>query len=339
MYVFWKLTSDPPAPWARLTRNQRYVRLASDTALHGTTTGAATHNNHTIADWVCGNCASIGGDRWEDAPDDDWSAQAVHSNHSAPSSPSISSNSNNPPAYGLDIIYMDLGLWETTERRFPQGAVVLSNGALVESSELARFSSADGKLITIDSPGTTSGSSEAQSHTVSGSTGNGGASGTFSAESSYSDPYTHHHTFELNSSSKSLEPRVLVTRLYEALLQTPNALADTVVFVDGPAGANFEVLTGWANANLKAGNQDPALSGSDTHDHTTSGNTGSWSHVAMTAVDGGSRQLAPAVHFHPISFTLSEVSHVPESMYLIPARLISTMVLPRGRRAHGLITF
>ena len=320
IYVFWKLMADPPAPWTRLSRTDNYIRFVVAYASHMQQIGAATHTP-TVSTFSCGNAPTSRTDMQSGG------AMGDH-NHSAPPSGIISSNTNNPPYYALDIIYMDLGVWQAYERRFPAGSILVSNAALATGSELSRFSAADGYYIVHGAPGTTGGTSTPQSHRVQGTlpnvtppsttsytTGSGGASNA-----------GHGHTVDLNSDAKYSEPRNLITRLYEALIQTSKALQDTVVFVDADPGTTFwEVLTGWANANFKAGNSDPTITGSDTHSQTASGNSSSYGGSGF-AIGGDWGGAVPSSHAHYIQIGLNDHSHVPLSRMLIPVRLKTTLL-------------
>jgi hypothetical protein len=246
--------------------------------------------------------------------------------HPAPSW-AIGNNNNNPPGYGLDIVYVDLDKWEATLRYFPAGAVLLSNGELIDA-ELSRFSAADGKYIVHAEPGTTVGSDTPQGHTVSGTTGSGGSSGLgtyFSSGSSAPSPGSHGHGVNLTSESKYVEPVNLVTRLYEASATTSKALAGVVVFLDGTPGDNWEILTAWAGGNLKSGNSNPTLSGSDSHTQSLSGNTANAS-LGGSAGSGSDSSASTTTHNHAISGTLNSASHIPSSRLIVPARLLNTLL-------------
>jgi hypothetical protein len=261
----------------------------------------------------------------------------VHANHAAPGSWTISANSNNPPYYGLDIIYIDLTTWETGIKSLPYGAVVMSNGILTDATQIERFADADGKFIVHGEPGATGGSSAPQSHRIQGTTGSGGVSGS-PGNTLYTQQlvryYVHNHTIDLYSASDYTEPRNLVTRLYKTLVDTSRTLAGIVVFVDGAVGANWELLTSWAGGNLKSGNAGPTLSGTDTHQQTFSGNTNGY------AAAGTVMMLDPYPdywdgtwqnHYHPVSGVLGVDSHVPLSRQIIPARLLNTLYRPKAR--------
>ena len=320
IYVFWKNAADPPAPWTRLTRTNNYIRLTSSTANHMSQTGASTHTG-TFSGWSCSGGSpttlSYQGDFGENPAD----GMPPHS-HTEPSW-SISSNNNNPPYYGLDIIYMDLATWEVYERKFPVGTILVSNNTLTESSQLARFASADGYYIVHASPGTIGGSSSAQNHRCQGTTGstNPGATTGWNAggAGSYKN-IVHSHTIDLYTDSKYPEPRNLVTRLYEALQTFPANQTGIVAFVDGTPTNHWTILTGWADSNLKAGNSNPSLTGSDTHTQSISGSTSSFSH--NDSLGGGSYGSAviSSPHSHAVSATLT-ANHVPLSRYLVPVQL------------------
>lgn len=320
MYFFWKLLTDPPSPFQRLTRTNKYLRFDSDVANHWVNVGAATHTHTSASSWSCGNGSSIAINAGSGA-----AAMAPHS-HGAPSTYTIDSNNNNPPAYGLDIVYVDLDLWESSLRYFPEGSVILSNSALVDA-ELSRFSDADGKYIIQAEPGTLVGSDTPQSHTVSGTVQNGGTNQAIQIDGGSSSPIpaSHNHTISLSSVASYSEPKNLVTRLYEATLKTSKAIAGSVVFVDGTPGANWEILTSWNGGNLKSGNTDPTLAGSDTHTQAFSGNTSSKSLSGQLASGSGSAG-STTNHNHAVSGTLDSTNHVPESKYIVPARLLNTLI-------------
>ena len=233
----------------------------------------------------------------------------------------VVSANNLPPGYALDIIYMDMDQWKGM-CKFPIGSVVMSNGTLVDA-ELARFTSADGKYIYNDVPGSTQGTTT-HTHTVSGTT----ASTTPSSVPGYTGGMvgdrnqTHNHTFSITSNSGTNLPASLTTRLYYALQETSKALAGIVVFVDGSVDANWSILTGWAGTNLVSGNSDPALSGADSHTQTYSGYS---SYFDSSGADQGEDNNAIDNHRHPISGSLSSSSHVPPSKYIVPAVLLNTL--------------
>jgi hypothetical protein len=120
----------------------------------------------------------------------------------------------------------------------------------------------------------------------------------------------------------------LVTRLYEALAQTLNAQAGTVVFCDESPGSNWEIQTGWKDANLMSGSTDPTLSGSDTHTQTISGNSSSAT-LPLTSASGAPYNVTvQRIHGHAINATLSAASHVPLSVLLVPVKLKVTLSPP-----------
>jgi len=335
MYVFWKLVDDPPSPWSRLTRTNRYLRFDSNTANHWVDVGAATHT-HSVTGFSCGNPPATG----QLLIDTGSSYYAMGLHQHATSSWSIGNANNTPPGYGLDIIYIDMSVWESQWRRFPQGAMILSDGVLQDAGYLTFSSGLVGKYIVNAEPGTTFGNSDAHAHSVSASTSN--ANGCYDH---HHHGYTgwvsckdHHHNISLNSGSLVIEPRNLVTRLYEVTAKTSKALAGTVVFVDGSTSANWSILSGWADGNLKIGDSNPTISGSDTHTHSFSGNTSGPIQFDgannLDGRDGTEPGLSPG-HTHPVSGTLASTSHVPQSKYLVPAKLTTTLYAPTaGNRAQ-----
>jgi len=324
---FFSRAANTPTGYTRATRSGKYVRLASNTALHLADIGSLTHL-HGLADWACNNGSQAGAA--------DWTTGTALENHphGAPSSPTITANNNNPPYYGLDLVYMDLAIWEAHERRLLTGLVVPSYNALAEDARFARFSLADGYYIAINTPGATGGTTTPQNHNVSGTVANGGSNsgGRDPSGGSNCDGWTsHNHTINLNSDSKYVEPANLVTRLYEAISDVLKVQAGIVAFVDGTPTSNWEILTGWANANLKAGNSNPTLSGSDTHTQSISGNTSNSTIGGYTGTTGGT--WSAANHYHGVSAILAAAYHIPLSSYLIPVRLKYDLwrVRPAGR--------
>jgi hypothetical protein len=330
MYVFWRKVADPPSPWTRLTRTNQYLRFNGTPANHWTQTGATTHT-HPSASINVGN--SVHGGEYGtilNPPND--SIMGTHNDHPVTGYSIDNSNNNNPLGWGLDIIYMDLATWESNVRSFPEGTIIMSNGVLMDAS-LERYSSADGKYIVHTTPETTVGTTTPQNHTVSGSLGE--VQGVVFSDGWFieavGDRALHHgHTFSFVSESKYVEPRNLVTRLYRTLYDTSIAVADSVVFVDGSVGANWEILTGWAGGNLKAGNSDPTLSGSDTHKQSLSGNSSTYN--GPNAFSGlYYNRYCWDYHYHPITGSLAAASHVPLSRYIVPARLLNTLTLKKNK--------
>lgn len=251
--------------------------------------------------------------------------------HSSPASWTIDENDNNPLYFGLDIIYIDIQVWEGTQRRFPEGAVILSSSVLSDT-HLSRLSEADGKYIRNCEPGTTGGSSTPQSHIVQGTTGSYGNDDLVALGSggpTRTTTLSHAHVVKVPSSAVYAEPRNLVTRLYEALARTMKANENSVVFVDGTPGSNWEILTSWAGGNIKGGDSNPTLSGNDMHTQTLSnpGNTEPFEGTPVSGPTSG-EWVTQNGHKHPMtlgSSTLSSAYHVPESTLLIPARLKTTL--------------
>lgn len=323
LYIFWKESSDPPVPWTRLTSANKYLRCSSSTANHWTNVGSTTHT-HTVSGYSCGNSTPTA---LTENYMSGYISHAVHT-HTEPASWTIGSANNTPPGYGLDIIYMDLAQWELYERRFPDGSVLLSNGSLVDSGYLSRFTSADGYYIYNTTPGTTTGSTSTHTHSVSGTTGlDASTSGRFSGLDVEVNA-SHSHTVSLTSSSTYPQPVSVVTRLYEVLAQTSKAISGTVVLVDDTPTVNFTILSAWNGANIKSGNSDPVVSGSDTHTQTFSGSSSTYGTNNVASYEGGTWWTITAPHSHTISGNLVAASHVPASKYVVPAVLNTTLYHP-----------
>jgi hypothetical protein len=323
MFLFWRLVADPPSPFSRLTRTNQYLRFNANSGNHWGQTGATTHT-HPSASIIVGNSVHGGEMGTRQTPTND-SIMGTH-NHPVAGYSIENSNNNNPLGWGLDIIYMDLATWESSVRSFPEGSIIMSYGVLVDAS-LERYSAADGRYIVHTTPETTVGTTAPQSHTVSGSLSE--VQGVVFSDGWFTqtvgDRALHHgHTFSIASEAKYVEPRNLVTRLYHALQNTSRAVAGSVVFVDGSVGANWEILTGWAGGNLKAGNSDPTLSGSDTHEHSLSGNSSTYNGPNAFSNLYYDR-FCWDYHYHPITGTLASASHVPSSRLIVPARLLKNL--------------
>jgi len=255
------------------------------------------------------------------------SASAMDTHTHSQGSWSIANANNLPPGYALDIIYMDMTLWDTTVRTFPNGSVVMSNGVLTDS-ELTRFSSADGKFIYNNTPGSTKGTDTTHTHLVTGTIASrtpSVAGYAYYNNGGIDENANHSHSISITSSSASSLPQILTTRLYYTLQETSKALAGIVVFVDGSVGADWSILTGWANSNLVSGNSDPTLSGSDTHTQTITGNSKNYNASGRIVDTGFGEPSCVDNHAHYISATLTSTSVVPESKYVIPAVLLNTL--------------
>ena len=340
LYVFWRLATDPPAPWTRLTRTNQYLRFDSWVGNHWGQVGSWTHQHPSVSGFAVGTSVH-GGQLNNISPHslqyDDIMRQ--HSNHAAPESYTLGSANNTPLGLGLDIIYVDLTTWENQIRSFPEGTVIMSNGVLVDAN-LSRYSTADGKFIFHGEPEVVVGTSVGHTNSVAGTLGMsyGVSYVTAHSESPFMGgdrSLNHNHTFDLVSEAKYVEPKALLTRLYLATQDTSKALADTVVFVDGSVGSRWEILTAWAGGNLKAGDSNPSLSGSDTHTQTFSGNSSTYNGGPAFRLAGS--QVGYDYHYHPISGTLDAANHVPPSRLIVPARLLTTVYKRRGFGAPQVI--
>jgi len=218
--------------------------------------------------------------------------------------------------------------------------VVVSANVLATGSKFARFSSADGKFIYNAAPGTLVGSTSTHSHSLSGTSGSAGSSGSpttgeWIPRSYAAEEGSHTHTMSATSTSIYKEPAYIQTRLYEALQETDDALKDVVVFLDGAPSANWEVLTSWNGKSLKAGDVDPTLGGSDTHGHTYSGTSSSrsesWDYSSTDSIQGYYGWVTAATHDHSFSGNLADASNIPPSIQLTPYKLLNTILKTNTR--------
>ncbi len=331
LYIFWRKTTDPPSPWTRLTRTNQYLRFNSNTGNHWTQTGATTHT-HGKSNFAVGNSIHSGPSQTRTGSSYDWiQSTHTHAFDFFDDGITIGSANNNPIGFGLDIIYMDLATWESSVRSFPEGSIIMSNGSLVDAN-LERYSAADGKYIVHTTPETTVGTTTSHSHNVAcpatedehGATG--AAGGMAPVQVRGDRGLYHNHSFSFASEAKYVEPKTLVTRLYHAVRKTSKAIAGSVVFVDGNVTSNWQIISGWDGYNLKAGNSDPTTSGSDTHTHTASGNSSVYDGPDAFTNDLYLDRTCYDSHYHPITGDLTAASHVPSSRYIIPARLLNTLV-------------
>jgi|GEM_PF-1328964 hypothetical protein len=335
IYVFWRKLTDPPSPWTRLTRTNKYLRFESTVSQFWDDIGATTHT-HTAGEFTIGDSVHSGEFATRSGSSYDW-IMLTHAHDFDFFDPGITvgNANNNPIGFGLDIIYMDLATWETSVRSFPEGSIIMSNGALVDAS-LERYTTADGKYIVHAEPETVVGTTTPHSHTVACPSGIDDAYGSSSTPASMT-PYQvvgdrglgHNHTFSFESEAKYVEPKTLVTRIYHAMQNTSKAVAGTVVFVDGSVTANWQILTGWDGYNLKAGNSDPTTSGSDTHTHTASGNTSVYDGPNAFTNDLYLDRVCYDSHYHPVSGSVGSGTHIPASKKIIPARLVKDLIKQR----------
>lgn len=324
IYIFWKETADPPSPWTRLTRTNQYLRCNSSTAKHWTSVGSSTHIPVPSSNYTSYSNNTV--------PATSPYSTYYTEDHRHLLTASYPSANNTPPAYGLDIIYMDLTLWESTKRIFPDGTVLVSNGVLTDAGYLSRFTDADDKFIVNTTPGTTAGSTSTHSHSTNASVGNSPvpiitATGNGAKLANAGTVHNHGGSVSISSTSTYQEPAYVVTRLYEVLAETTKTLSGTVVFVDGIPGSLWSILTTWNGKNLKSGNYNPTFGGSDTHSHTLSGTLATWQPtLGIESIDGGFVATS-YIHNHTYSSATTD-SNIPSSRYLIPVRLLTTVYRP-----------
>jgi len=327
IYVFWKKSEDPPSPWVWLTRFEEYIRFTDSYSSHMADTGSETHFHNTITNWSCTPDTQRLSWDYNIPPGYYYMGQHSHGLDAG----EMWTVYNEPPTYCLDIIYVDLNLWESSIKSFPEGAVILSNGVLTDVGYIRRFSEADGRYIGNGVPGQTFGDST-HYHELRGSVAPSGSAVANYAGYGYDALAAgdHTHTYEgIVTDTKTREPRNLVTRLYEILASTTKALSGTVVFADGQPSSNWTVLSSWKNANLKAGDSDPVVSGTDTHDHIATGTIDPAGIPPLVETKSDYAYGEPAAsatnHTHVITITFNSVSHVPLSKLFVPIKLNTTL--------------
>lgn len=323
--IYVLAVSDLPAPWTRIeTYDGKYLRTTTTTASHGSTGGASQHR-HNIPAGTSGN-----GTYLNTASASKLAWMPIHS-HST--SQTYSSYSNNDPLYRTYSLWrMDLTTWETSYGTFPVGCILLAT-ATVSCTGMSRYSDGDGKLIKLGTPGSTGGRSTHTDHTAtitlntysgSGSTAYGFSQGAV-AES-------HGHTATLSSTSSStVMPARVQTRMYQVTGSTPYTPPNVVCFFDDTPSANW-TSCGWSGRFIEGADSAPTNTGSDSHDHTSGALTSSPYVAAATGeVYGSNPRQTTVSHTHPFTPTIDSESHVPEYVYLCTYYLNTTIYPPKKK--------
>jgi hypothetical protein len=313
----------PPSPWTNETGfSNRHVRTCETPGDTGTVVISSPHS-HSVASSTVGSSGYWGEGECESGP----SGRAIeHDNHALAAT--FSSEALTPPYYGMALWSVDLAIWEAALRKFPTGAILLSDSQ-ISDAELTRVSDADGRLIRIGTPGAIGGSST-HTHTVDGSL-------------SYIDPYVetldgdgdyyvnrypHSHTISGATGASTLLPARVQTRLYRAISATTRAAAGVICFVDGTPSSNWEAVA-WGQRCIESANSNATLTGVDTHNHSfagTSSSVFSGSERRLNWWGWGYRRMPPT-HSHSFSLTASIESHVPSHVKLYPVKLKITLQL------------
>ena len=311
IYVFWSGSGDPPSPWVKVTTyDGRYVRCDSN-ASNALGTGGSSSHTHSASgstSYASRNASSYN------------STYGITGHSHTVSNVSVSTVNNDPSYYTLSLIRMDLTTWREI-RSFPQGAIVASYSSINtgQYTDWEVFTSANGYLIKLGSPGSAGGGSS-HNHSVSGSLSGGssylsdGGSGTTIAGGG-----SHTHTYSGNSNDGTLLPYSVYTRFYRAKNDVIYTPVNVVCFFDGAPTSEWTVITGWNDAILGANDTNPATSGSNTHTHSYSGTSSSYGGSLSNKT--GNSTFVPPSHTHTITITLDSASHVPPYVNLIPAYL------------------
>lgn len=336
LIIGW-LGGTPPSPWQKLTDyDGEYLRCTA-TAVQAKTTGGNSTHTHAIINFSVGNCGSQNHDC--DVEGICENCGTVHNNHSLGSN-SVSSVANDPPYFTFELIYMDLATWEASERRFPEGAILLSD--IIQSwGSLSRHSDSDGKLWKIGTAGTSGGTST-RAHTISialGSGGNGINAGVYydpewpTEVRTAADAIHSHPSADSTSGNHSTLPKRVQLRFYRVTELTDRALAGVICFADGTPSAYWNIVD-YADCFLQGADSNAAITGSSTHGENglskTSGSFGGlhecWSRGFQVA-----GQAHP--HNHPMYFDLQSANHEPPYVNLVPVKLNTTLyhAVPRSR--------
>lgn len=325
VYCFWK-GGAPPAPWAKRTYwDGSYVKLSNNIGSHGVTGGAGNHTHPGATNWSISTCGS-GGDTVTSGS----TGMLSPHTHNAPASVTVSSANNDPSYYCLELIYTDYDTWENTDRTLPQGAVILSQAAIAGWTGISRFTSADGRLIKLGTAGTTGGRNE-HTHDVTATLPSGGVStGVLTSNLRTVAKYVAHtHTISVTTAAKSIWPRHVKTRLYQADTATDRVEAGAILFFDTTPSSNWELASSTFNdCFLCPNDENPTVYGVSTHDHTSLTGTSSSYNSGNISPFGSNPQVNGAVqpHSHTFSFALTSANHEPEYVYLVPYRLKNTLL-------------
>jgi len=313
-----------PSGWERVTAGDgRYLRCVSAPGDHGQMAGASTHTHPSTS--TCGNSTPTSSQRQYSSNAD---YMTVH-NHVVPSA--TSGASNNDPLYStLELVRIDLGLWESNWRCFPPNVVVLST-ASISGVGFSRYN-IDGNLIKLGDAGASGGRETHIDHTIDVS---------LSASDTYSRAYyqpsavpttqrsNHTHAASLAAvPSSTIMPARVQTRLYHTTQTTVNAPANIVVFLDAaPSGAHWSILSDWSSRFIESVDTTPALTGSDTHDHSGTNVDSTNKSVGTATVSADTPITRPQpTHHHVVNISLDSVSHVPLYYGLCPYYLNTELV-------------
>lgn len=319
MYVL--ATGNLPSPWARVaTYDGRYVRFTSSTGSHGVTGGASQHNHPSAAtESGPSNNTSYGG-----SPGTYCMKSHTHTIASATSG----SSNNDPLYYSYALWRIDLGIWDANYRNFPAEATVLAKST-ISCLGMDRFSSGDGRLIKLGSPGTSGGRSVHTDHSISvtlaSMTPDGG--GDEYSASIGAPRTTHGHTATLPSvASNSIIPAYIQLRLYRVTSETDRAPQNIICFFDGTPNSNWTQL-GLGDSMFPMGSDsDPTTGGADSHGHSGTECT-STDYKTSSAVRAHYTYVYNSLqtHHHSVTITLNSASHVPQYVSLCPYYLNTTL--------------
>ena len=329
LIIGWRGAGNPPSPWARWTDGDgRYLRFTATVGDAKAKAGSATHT-HTVINLSVANPGEVAGAN----PLGSQALEKNHTNHGVGSS-SISSANNDPEYYSFALIYMDLATWEASERRFPQDALVFSQGAL-SWSEVSRDTSADGKLIMLSSTPGQVGGTATRSHNATVTLGSGGGSASIYVVTLNAGNYeiaanhTHGVSGTITSSALTTKPARITTRIYAANVLTTKALAGVVCMVDDTPSANWTIVN-WTGKFLESANTDATSTGSSTQTHTgLSGTSGIPSNSGSQVYSYQAYSEDSAVlrtHTHTFTFDLGSANIEPLYYNLVPVSLNSTLV-------------
>ncbi len=259
----------------------------------------------------------------------------------------MSSANNTPTYYNFELWYMDMTTWETSERRFPAGAVLVSDTAL-SSTELTEHTTSQAKMVRLGDHGTTGGT-DTHTHDF-GYTVDSASTGDFATNNSsqhdisinyglirsyyVSAAYDHAHgTGTITSATATSFPGRVRTRLYKANSTTSKAESGVICFTDSTPSGYWTPMTSWSTYFLASYQTDAYILGSATHTHTVSGTSPSHNYGYNNVTVWG--DPAPyenfvyetmATHSHTISPTVDNGDDTPQYVYLVPIKLNTTLL-------------
>jgi len=327
----------PEAPWQKVVGlNGRHIRCTA-TAGQALGLGGALQHEHPVINFLLGYGTNVSAE-YESGSN---VFMQRHNNHTRGTTTGLTAT-NDPYYQEFELIYMDYLTWEAQVRRFPTGSLLLSE-AVLDWAEVQRYASPDGRLMKMGaSPGSQGGRGTiGHSVTVALNSAMGptfaALMGTPSTTVNRDQDHPHPAGAAAVSSEASAMPARVQTRFYQCLAQTAKALQGSICFFDGQPSALWSIMSGWDGRFIESANSNATLTGTSIHGHNglsgTSGAGASWIRSLKKQWPIGSNYFSLPNHTHPWTLDLQAVSHEPEYVNLVAAKLLQTLY--PGNKATG----